>query len=157
MPGAYAPGTLLMHRENDMKFEIPKLDSLQRPLSCDEVLKSTVAWEIGEWPRDLMPLALPRKGRELTKTKRGRKNFYCIKRLRTQTCHAYLGCGMISTAEREIKDQGGCRKKDGCLKQESQWDDISGNEEGSRRNKALEERKEKLSEFKRKDEKTKWN
>ena len=30
----------LMHRENDMKFEIPKLDRLQRPLSRDEV-KST--------------------------------------------------------------------------------------------------------------------
>jgi hypothetical protein len=28
-----------MHRENDMEFEIPKLDRLQRPLSRDEVHK----------------------------------------------------------------------------------------------------------------------
>ena len=42
---------LLMHRENDMKFEIPKLDRLQRPLSRDEVHKGLeVALEIGEWP-----------------------------------------------------------------------------------------------------------
>jgi hypothetical protein len=66
VPGAYAPGPLrprngksreisqgastekesdapdqsaLMHRENDMLFEIPILDRLQRPLSRDEVHK----------------------------------------------------------------------------------------------------------------------